>query len=68
MTTGQKIFNRIKNEYENEAATMRLIVLFEVLCDVYELDYKLEYLDAHLLNFDNVEDYINDVKQLNAID
>ena len=59
------IFERIINEYENAGRDNILIILFELLCEDYNIPKDYEYLDAHILNFDNVDDYINDVIELN---
>jgi len=65
MKLTQKIFNKIIKEYETTNNSLKLTVLFELLCDEYSIDYTLEYLDAHILNFDAVDTYIDDVLELN---
>ena len=60
------MFERILKEYESEVRDNRLIILFELLCEDYNIPKDYDYLDAHILNFDNVEDYIKDVIELNA--
>jgi len=70
MKVKQKIFDKIIEAYKEasayeEASDTKLIVLFELLCDEYKIDYNLQYLDAHILNFTDVDTYINDVLELN---
>ena len=56
------VFNKIQNEYAmTEPNDIKLDVLFELFAELLmanNIFFDIDGLDAHILNFDTVEDYI----------
>ena len=62
MKTLKIVFNKIQNEYAMaEPNDIKLDVLFELFAELLMANnilFDIDGLDAHILNFDTVEDYI----------
>ena len=62
METLKIVFNKIQNEYYmTEPNDIKLGVLFELFAELLmanNIVFNIDGLDAHILNFDTVEDYI----------
>ena len=56
------VFNKIQNEYTmTEPNDIKLDILFELFAELLianNIPFDIDSLDAHILNFDTVEDYI----------
>lgn len=63
METLKIVFNKIRNEYYmTEPNYIKLGVLFELFAELLmanNMPFDIDGLDAHILNFDTVEDYIS---------
>ena len=59
------VFNKIQNEYAmTEPNDIKLDVLFELFAELLMANnilFDIDSLDAHILNFETVEDYISNL-------
>ena len=60
-TEAKIFFDKIIEEYQNEAREDRLILLFEFLANALEIDDRNENLDATILDYD-FESYVELLK------
>jgi len=65
MILARKIFDKIIEEYENEADENKLIILFELLVDELKIDERNDNLDATILDYKNdFDEYITLIRQI----
>jgi len=65
MILARKIFDKIIEEYENEADENKLIILFELLVDELKIDERNDNLDATILDYkSDFDEYITLIRQI----